>query len=253
MVEKELVAPDAERLAGPETPDAQRVVAIFAHPDDAEFSCGGTLARWADEGHSITLCIVTNGASGSDDPNMTPERLAETRAREQEASARILGIERVVNLRRQDGTVVPDLDLRRDITRVLREARPDVVITGDPSVYWMGNEYINHPDHRAVAEAALGAVFPAAGNRGYFPELLNEGLEPYKITQVYLASPGQADTWIDISKHIDRKIEALRAHASQMGDWDPNDQIREWNAEDGKQHDPPVEYAEDFRYFKISG
>jgi LmbE family N-acetylglucosaminyl deacetylase len=253
MTDKQQVVADDVRTPGPESPQAQRVLVIFPHPDDAEFSCGGTVARWAAEGCQVTLCIVTNGDRGSDDPAMTPSLLAETRRVEQLEAANILGIEDVIFMGRQDGTIVPDLDLRRDLTRVLRRVKPDIVITGDPTSYWYGNEYINHPDHRAVAEAALAAIFPSAGNRLYFPELLIEGLEPHKITQVYIASPVTADTWIDISDYMDRKIEALRAHASQMGDWDPDEPVREWNAGDGQRHDPPVAYAEDFRYFQISG
>lgn len=253
MTDKQQVMPDEMPTAGPESPEAARVLAIFPHPDDAEFSCGGTVARWAAEGREITFCVVTNGDRGSDDPAMTPALLAETRRCEQIEAARILGVKDVIFMGRQDGTIVPDLDLRRDLTRVLRQVRPDAVITGDPSRYWSGNEYINHPDHRAVAEAALAAIFPSAGNRLYFPELLVEGLEPHKIKQVYISSPADADTFIDISDFMGRKIEALRAHACQMGDWDPDEPVREWNAADGKRHDPPVAYAEDFRYFQISG
>jgi len=253
MTDKQQVVANEEPTSGPESPQAQRILTIFPHPDDAEFTCGGTVARWAAEGREITFCIVTNGDRGSDDPAMTPALLAETRRREQLESARILGVQDVIFMGRQDGVVVPDLGLRRDLTRILRQVRPDIVVAGDPTSYWFGNEYINHPDHRAVAEAALAALFPSAGNRLYFPELLVEGLVPHKIKQVYITSPVDADTWIDISDFIDRKIEALRAHASQMGDWDPDEEIRKWNSGDGKRHDPPVEYAEDFRYFKIEG
>ncbi len=253
MTDKQQVVLDEDLAPGPESPEAPRVLVICAHPDDAEFVCGGTVARWAAEGHEVTFCLVTNGDKGSDDPAMTHARMQEIRRAEQARSAEILGVREVIWMGREDGVVVADLDLRRDLVRVMRQVRPDIVICGDPSVYWQGNEYINHPDHRAVAEAAMAALFPAAGNRLYFPELLEEGLEPYKITQIYVASPGQADTWIDITDFMEVKIDALRAHASQMGDWDPDGPIREWNAKDGAQHDPPVAYAEDFRYFKTSG
>ncbi len=231
----------------------KRVLTIFAHPDDAEFSCGGTIARWAAEGHHITMCVVTNGDRGSDDPAMTPGQLAETRFVEQWDAARILGVEDVIFLGWQDGMVVADLDLRRDLTRIVRRVRPDIVILGDPGIRYYGTEYINHPDHNAVAEAALGAVFPSAGNRLYFPELLIEGLEPIKIREVYMSNPAEPETWIDVSDYMETKINALRAHKCQMGDWDPNDMVRQWNAEDGKKSDPPVAYAEDFRRFLTSG
>lgn len=253
MTDRDQEVDEGSAESGPESPEAKRVLGIFAHPDDAEFSCGGTIARWSSEGHEITLCIVTDGDSGSDDPAMTPALLTEIRVVEQRDAAAILGIHKIIYLHRKDGSVVPDLHLRRDLTRVLRQVRPDIVIAGDPGVFLVGNEYINHPDHRAVAEAALAAIFPSSGNRLYFPELLAEGLEPHKITEVYISNPAVADTWIDITAFMPTKIEALRAHKSQMGDWDPDGPIREWNAADGKHHDPPVEYAEDYRYMKISG
>jgi LmbE family N-acetylglucosaminyl deacetylase len=251
--EQQLAAQEQAPASGPDSPEAERVLVIFPHPDDAEFSCGGTMARWAAEGKQITLCIVTNGDRGSDDPEMTPAKLAEIRHKEQLEAARILGVKDVIFMGRQDGTIVHDLDLRRDLTRIARQVRPDVVITDDPSRYWFGNEYINHPDHRATAEAALAAAFPAAGNRLYFPELLVEGLEPYKIKQFYVSSPVDADTFVDITDYMDTKVAALRAHASQMGDWDPKEAVCEWATASGKRRNPPVTYAEDFKYFQTSG
>ncbi len=236
-----------------EIPLGKRVLMIFAHPDDMEFGCAGTAARWADEGCDVRLCVVTDGSSGSDDPAMTPAKLSQTRKDEQLAANKILGISSVVNLERLDGMVVPDLALRRDLVRVIREFRAEVIVCQDPTVFFYGNQYINHPDHRAVATAAIDALFPAAGNRNYFPELLEEGLEPIKIQEVYISNSREPDVWVDISGTIDRKVEALRQHKSQMGDWDPGPTLKKWAAEDGKKRTPPVEYAEDFRYMKIEG
>ena len=179
--------------------------------------------------------------------------LKETRHNEQLAANRILGIGTFVQLNRPDGMVVPDLELRRDLVRVIREFKADVVVCQDPTNWFFGNEYINHPDHRAVATASVEAIFPAAGNRNYFPELLAEGLEPIKIKEVYISTASQADVWVDITEVMDRKIEALRQHKSQMGDWDPAPMLRKWGAEDGKKRTPAVSYAEDFRYMRIEG
>jgi LmbE family N-acetylglucosaminyl deacetylase len=159
----------------------------------------------------------------------------------------------MVNLDRPDGMIVPDLALRRDLVRVIRQFKAEVIVCQDPTVYFYGNQYINHPDHRAVATAAIEALFPAAGNRNYFPELLEEGLEPIKIQEVYISNSREADVWVDITSTMDRKIEALRQHKSQMGDWDPGPTLRKWAGEDGKKRTPPVDYAEDFRYMKIEG
>lgn len=236
-----------------EIPDGKRVLIVVAHPDDMEFGIGGTAARWAAEGCEICLCIVTDGSSGSDDPSMTPEKLKQTRREEQLAANRVLGIQHLVTLDRKDGMVVADLDLRRDLVRVIRDFRAEVIVCGDPTVFFFGNEYINHPDHRAVATAAIDALFPAAGNRNYFPELLEAGLEPIKIKEVYITNSATPDVWVDISEFLERKIEALRQHKSQMGDWDPGPTLRKWAAVDGSKRTPPVEYAEDFRYMKIEG
>lgn len=236
-----------------ETPLGKRILLIFAHPDDMEFGVAGTVARWASEGCEICLCIVTDGSSGSDDPDMTPAKLKATRREEQLAANTILGIQSLVNLDRPDGMIVPDLALRRDLVRVIRQFRADVVVCTDPTVWFYGNRYINHPDHRAVATAAVEAVFPAAGNRNYFPELLEEGLEPIKIKEVYISNAQQPDVWVDTTDFMDQKIEALRQHKSQMGDWDPAPMLRKWGGEDGKKRTPPVTYAEDFRYMKIEG
>lgn len=253
MTDRKQVVLDTEPQAGPESPVAKRVLAIFAHPDDPEFGISGTVSRWTSEGHHITYCLVTSGDKGSDDPAMRPERLAEIREREQLAAANIQGVSDVIFLRHPDGMVEHTLDLRRDLTRVIRKVKPDILISGDPTLFWFEQSYINHPDHRAVAEAALGALFPAAGNRLYFPELLVEGLEPHKVTELYLTFSQAPDTWIDISPFIDQKIASLRAHASQMGDWDPEEMIKAWAREGGAKHDPPVEYAEAFQYFKFDG
>lgn len=248
---------EAEALDEPvvprEVPEGKRVLLITAHPDDMEFGTGGTAARWAAEGCEVCLCIVTDGSSGSDDPEMSPEKLKQTRREEQLAANTILGIQHLVNLDRPDGMVVPDLELRRDLVRVIREFQAEVIVCGDPTVFFYGNEYINHPDHRAVATAAIDALFPAAGNRNYFPELLDVGLAPIKIKEVYISNSPNPDVWVDISDFMDRKVEALRQHKSQMGDWDPGPALRKWSAEDGKKRTPPVEYAEDFRYMKIEG
>lgn len=242
-----------EEVIPRESPEGNRVLIITAHPDDMEFGTAGTAARWASQGKEVCLCIVTDGSSGSDDPEMTPEKLKQTRRDEQLAANAVLGIQHLVNLDRPDGMVVADLDLRRDLVRVIRSFRAEVIVCGDPTVFFFGNDYINHPDHRAVATAALDALFPAAGNRNYFPELLDEGLEPIKIKEVYITNSPTPNLWVDVTDFIDRKIEALRLHKSQMGDWDPEPMLRKWSSEDGKKRTPPVEYAEDFRYMRIEG
>lgn len=229
----------------------KRVAVFMAHPDDADFICAGTCAKWAAEGHHITFVVITNGDKGSDDRDLPGDHLVEIREAEQLAAAKILGVQECVFMRQPDGMLVPNLELRRELVRMIRKLKPDILICQDPTTWFVGREYINHPDHRAAGQATLEALFPASRNHRMFPELLEEGLEPHRVEEVYVASAKDSDTWIDITPYMDLKVAALRAHVSQMGAWDPDEPIRNWNREDGKRHDPPVEYAEDFRYFKL--
>ncbi|MDW8059636.1 MAG: PIG-L deacetylase family protein [Thermomicrobium sp.] len=210
----------------PERP--QRVLVVMAHPDDAEFICAGTVARWASEGSEIVYVLVTSGDKGSNDPTMTPERLAELREAEQLEAARILGVAHVEFLRYRDAEVVADRRLRRELVRAIRRFKPDAVICQDPTSRYFGQEYIQHPDHIAVGEATLAAVFPSARDRLTFPELVEEGLEPHVVRYVYLTGSREPDVFVDITEVFERKIAALRAHRSQLGDWDPEPVLRLW-------------------------
>lgn len=197
--------------------DIRTCLVVMAHPDDAEFSAGGTVAAWAEAGARVHYVIVTDGSKGSADPGMTPERLAALREAEQRAAAASLGVATVDFLGFPDGEVEANLHLRHAITREIRRRRPDVVVTHDPaSLYW--DHYINHPDHRAVGQATLDAVFPTARDRLHAPQLLVEGLDPHVVRQVFLGGSQHPDTWIDIEGTFERKLAALREHTSQIHD-----------------------------------
>ena len=227
-----------------------RILGIFAHPDDPEFSMGGSAALWADQGHEVYCCIVTDGSAGSNDPNQDLRELVRIREEEQRAAARVLGVREVFFLGYKDGVLEPTLELRRELTRLIRHLKPDRVVCGDPTAFFYGDEYINHADHRAAAEAAVTAVFPSAPTRPIFPELLAEGLEPHQVKELYItADHGEPYTvYVDISSTIERKIEALRCHASQVqvgdGEW-----VRNWAAETGKT--AGLAYAESFRVMRL--
>jgi LmbE family N-acetylglucosaminyl deacetylase len=195
------------------------VLVVLAHPDDPEFFCGGTVARWSSEGRKITYCLLTRGDKGSDDDDIPPEELAEIREAEQREAAKTLGVSEVIFLDELDGYVMPTLDLRREIVRVIRKVRPTVVITSDPTNFFPSNRYINHADHRAAGQAALDAVYPAARSALYFPELgEQEGLAPHKVREVYVAGAQHPNTIVDITDYFDRKVKALSAHRSQIID-----------------------------------
>ena len=239
----------AEHGARPAGP--KRIAVIFAHPDDAEFICAGTVARWAAEGHEISYVLLTSGDKGSDDPAVTPEQLVATREAEQRAACDILGVRDIVFLRYPDAMLVPDLAMRRELVRVIRHLKPDVVVCQDPTVRWVDQDYLNHPDHRAAGEATLDAIYPAARDRMTFPELLAEGLEPHKVTELYLAGAKDPDVAIDITDHLDTKLEALRAHASQIVGWDPEPMLRQWAKETAERFPGHGEYVEAYKYFKL--
>ena len=229
----------------------ERALVVFAHPDDAEFLCGGTIARWVREGTRVEYVCATDGSAGWNGPDRSREEIAAVRAEELREAANVLGVSEVSFLGFPDGALEPHLDLRKAVTRQVRRARPDVVVTFDPSKRWYGRSYINHPDHRAIGDAVLASVIDAP-TRPQFPELLEEGLEPHGIPEVWLATdPRDADTRVDISETLDLKIKAVRAHHTQlenMGDADWDVRIREWAAAAGGDG---VELAEPFRTFRL--
>ena len=237
-----------------EPPAPARVLSIHAHPDDQEFTVAGTLAKWARAGSAIATVCITSGSAGSNQytpPDMTRDALAPIREEEQRSACRVLGIPEVVLLGYEDGMLEPSLALRRDLTRVIRRYRPDAVVCGDPTVRFYGASYLNHPDHRAAADATLDAVFPSAETRLIFPELLEEGLEPHHVTTVFIHGAQRPDTFVDISRVLEIKLAALRAHKSQMGEWDPTEMITQWERQQGRRQG--LDAAEAFRVMRLEG
>lgn len=226
----------------------KRILVIAAHPDDIEFGAGGSVALWADAGAQITYCLVTDGGAGSNAPDADLKELVRQRQNEQCEAAAIVGVHDVRFLGYPDGTLQPTLELRRELTRLIRELKPERVVISDPTMVFAGNYYINHPDHRAAAEAALYAVFPSAGTRPIFPELLAEGYEPHDVSELYIQFSERPDEIIDITSTMDRKIAALLCHKSQLGP-EVEKMVREWDAELGKEKG--YAFAEGFRVMKL--
>ena len=212
-------------------------MSVQAHPDDQEFTIAGTLARWVKHGCRVISVIVTSGDAGSNEPTKGTDykpSLAHLREDEQIAANLVLGIQETAFLHYPDGDLTPTIQLRKDLTRLIRQYKPDLVVTGDPTRVFYESDYINHPDHRAAAEAAVYATFPSAETRLIFTELLDEGYEPHNVKYLYLHGAKKPDTWVNISATLDLKIAALRKHASQLGDWDPTEMMQKWAAETGK-------------------
>ncbi len=233
-----------------ETLEIDRAMAIYAHPDDAEFGMAGTVAKWAKAGVRVTYCMVTNGASGSDDPEMTRARLRDTRLEEQREAARILGVGEVVFLDFEDGYLEPTIDVRRAVARQIRIHRPDAILTMDPTLRFGGNFYVNHPDHIAAGEVVLRSINPDASTRQMFPELWrDERLEPHKPKALFLTSFGASDAVIDVTAVIDLKIAAIRAHRSQFGDPGVEELVRGMMRAAGKPKG--YEYAEAYRVIRL--
>lgn len=212
-----------------------RFMVIAAHPDDADFGPAGTSARWIDEGSIGWLVCCTSGDQGGEDPDADPLELAALREREQRAAAAIVGYEGVTFLHAPDGALENDLPLREQLVREIRTFKPDAVFATDPDTIFYKGGGINHTDHRAAGIAAVDAVYPAARNPMAFPWLARSGLEAHRVRRVYLFWSERADTWVDVTGTIGRKIDALRAHASQIREPEALEQrIREWAAEEGQ-------------------
>jgi LmbE family N-acetylglucosaminyl deacetylase len=191
-------------------------LAIFAHPDDAEIAAGGTMARWAEDGRNVHLLVLTNGDRGSEDPKDDRAELARTRIKEQAEAGRVLGLASLEILETHDGELENTPSVRGEVARRIRSLRPSIVLSCDPTAWFFGNQYFNHSDHRAAGAVALDAVFPGAGNPHFFTELLAEGLEPWKVGEIWLSWTNEPNHYNDITGYMERKLGALAEHASQV-------------------------------------
>ena len=226
---------------------------VMAHPDDAEFGCAGTVAAWARDGWDVYYIVCTDASGGGSDDatDVGPEarrQITDTRKAEQQEAARILGLREVIFLDRPDGLLQPTLDLRRDLVRLMRRYRPTRVLCQSPERTWKPAYSLgrHHPDHLAAGEATIAAIYPACQNPWDFPELLDEGLAPHKVRELYVMGAPEVNHAVDISATIELKLAALAAHVSQLGprmaEIEPR--IRQWAAENGKQYD--MAFAEMF-------
>ena len=195
-----------------------KFLVVVAHPDDVDFGSGGTVATWIAEGHEVVYCLVTDGQAGGSDNTVTREQVAQTRRLEQTAAAKILGVTELHWLGFQDGAVVADLNLRREISAIIRIVKPDRVLTQSAERNY-SRIYASHPDHLATGEATLCAIYPDARNEFAFPELLSErGLAPHAVPETWIMAGPNPKHFVDTTDVMDKKITALLCHESQHPD-----------------------------------
>lgn len=211
--------------------EIERVLVVTAHPDDVDFGSGGTVAAWTNMGIEVSYCICTNGDQGGEDPAIPREEMPKIRQAEQRAAGEALGVSDIRFLNYRDGWLAPTFELRRDIVRVIRQVRPNRMVIQSPERNW-NRIHASHPDHMAAGEAAIQAVYPDARNAFAWPELLSEeGLAPWTVSEVWVASSASPDHWADITDTFPRKVEALRRHLSQTGHLENLEEtIRNWGA-----------------------
>jgi LmbE family N-acetylglucosaminyl deacetylase len=216
----EIITSETLEVKPPEGWDHSRhILVVLAHPDDPEFFCGATIARWTAAGHTVEYCLLTCGDKGTADREISSENLCSLRQVEQTAAAAVLGVKQITFLGYPDGYLVPDLELRRDITRVIRRVRPDVLVTCDPTTLFIGSDRLNHPDHRAAGQATIDAVFPAVRDHLNFIELWrDEQLEPLNVNEIWVCGTNEPNISMDVTDFWETKLRAIYEHKSQIGD-----------------------------------
>jgi LmbE family N-acetylglucosaminyl deacetylase len=197
--------------------EIERILVITAHPDDVDFGAGGTVATWTDKGIEVSYCVITDGDAGGFDASVPRSEIPRIRRAEQEGAASVLGVDDVHWLGYPDGRLVVSLELRRDLSRVIRKVRPQRVVVQSPERNW-DRIYSSHPDHMAAGEAALCAVYPDARNDFTFTELMDEGLAGHAVPEVWVMSASSPDVWVDTTETVARKAKALLCHVSQLPD-----------------------------------
>ncbi len=224
-----------------ETPGT--VLAVYAHPDDADVGCGGSLARWAAAGSAVHLVVCTDGGKGTSDPAMVPAELAAARVAELEASSALIGLTSLERLGLPDGELCDSDGFRADLVRRVRALQPDLVCGHDPSALFFGQDYVNHRDHRILGLALLDAVAPAAALPHYFPE----AGPPHQVATVLLSGTLEPDEWVDVSATIETKVAAVECHRTQFAGADgwAGEAVRRRAAEEGRR--TGVAFAEGFR------
>jgi LmbE family N-acetylglucosaminyl deacetylase len=228
-------------------------LAVFAHPDDAEITAGGTIAKWCAAGRTVHLLVLTNGDRGSNDASVDPPELARTRERESIAAAKVLGVETTTVLGIRDGELENTADVRAQVVSAIRELRPATLVACDPTAWFLDDRYYNHADHRTAGEIALDSVFPGAGNPHFFPEHAVRGLAHHQVIDVWLGLTSEPNHHEDVTGHLETKLAALARHESQV-DGGMLGYFEEWIPKEAEEAGRAigVRHAESFRRLDLS-
>lgn len=237
---------EEKTMQPPDWNGVERVLVIMAHPDDPDFSCSGTAIQMAAQGIEVTYMILTNGDKGNHNPLITRNQLILMRKEEQRAAAALSGVKSVIFMDEEDGFLRPTPEIRKRVTREIRRIRPQLIICSSPDRYFSGNGYINHPDHRNAGLVAMEAIFPAADNPMFYPDMANEGYLPHKISQLYVSGHEDADVEVDVTEGIETKIASILSHKSQFPE---PEQMEKWLKErwGEKQADGTLRHFERFK------
>lgn len=226
----------AKEWLEPDWEGVRNVLVIMAHPDDPDISCGGTAILMAQAGIDVHYMILTNGDKGNHNPEITHNQLVQLRQTEQRNAAAASGVKQVIFMGEEDGFLAPSRELRERVTRIIRTLKPEIIICPDPTRYYSGTGYINHPDHRNAGLVALEAIFPASDNRMFFPGLLDEGYLPHKIQQLYIANFNEGNTRVDVSAVVETKMDAILCHKTQFAARDQK-AMRRWLSRWGEENE----------------
>ena len=241
---------EEKKMQPPDWSGVERVLVIMAHPDDPDFSCAGTAIQMARQGIEVTYMILTNGDKGNHNPLVTHNQLILMRKEEQRAAAALSGVKHVLFMDEEDGFLRPTFELRKRVCREIRRIRPQLIICPSPERYLVGDGYINHPDHRNAGLVALEAIFPAADNPMFYPDMANEGYLPHKISQLYVTGDAEATVEVDVTEVVETKIKAILSHKSQF---EHPEELEKWLRErwGDEQPDGSRRYYERFKSMRF--
>jgi LmbE family N-acetylglucosaminyl deacetylase len=234
----------------PDWSDVKRALVIVAHPDDADFICAGTCIQMAKQGIEVTYMVLTNGDKGNHNPEITRNQLIAMRQIEQRNAAALSGVKEVLFMGEEDGFLRPHREIRKRVTQAIRRIRPELIICTNPDRYFVGEGYINHPDHRNAGLVAIEAIFPAADNPMFYPDMADEGYHPHKIKYLYVHGHDAPSLKVDITAELPAKIAAILCHKSQFED--PEKAQARWLETWGEQQeDGSLHYFEAFKVMKF--